>query len=265
MEQSPQMRLPPLQDPPIHEVVCGFHFAPTNLTMLDFGVYWEGRRQDFPRHEIHPLLLDTSRPLRLSQMNDARVWMVSNDDSFVVQMQRDQFFVNWRRRGTAYPRFSIHGDGNPGVKARALGELKRFCDFVFQRTGKPVAIKQLTLTKVDLLEEGVHYGDMDELYGLMPITRVFKDVLDAAPTNLALNMNEQQAGGLTVLSLAMDAGKLRLETQHMFAPPKDDNLSNGDGLNTALDGANERVNDIFAKLINVERLNAKKEADRVSP
>lgn len=44
-----------LKHPPINEVVCGFIFEPTTLTALDFGDYWEQRRDQCPRYELlHP-------------------------------------------------------------------------------------------------------------------------------------------------------------------------------------------------------------------
>jgi uncharacterized protein (TIGR04255 family) len=78
------------------------------------GLLWERFRAKYPRSEEHPTIesvmefqnvpgvevqvfRETAPPLR--------VWFVSENESDLVQVQRDRFIRNWRGPGETYPRY----------------------------------------------------------------------------------------------------------------------------------------------------------------
>jgi uncharacterized protein (TIGR04255 family) len=113
-----------LSSPPIVEVICGVFFSPLpNFDPVVAGTYWQQRRADFPGHSIHPAA--GAPPGLVIGTPPLRTWLISsNDGPFVIQVQADRFYLNWRRRGDAYPRFSTEH----GLLERTLREFALFTD-----------------------------------------------------------------------------------------------------------------------------------------
>jgi len=92
--------------PPINEVVCGALFERVEaLRTAHFGLIWGAFNDEFPKTEDRqPLLRGTPDP---SQLTERRVWLLSDDERNILQLQRDRFHFNWRRleSGDAYPHF----------------------------------------------------------------------------------------------------------------------------------------------------------------
>ncbi|MGA7980063.1 MAG: TIGR04255 family protein [Chromatiaceae bacterium] len=232
-----------LARPPINEVICGFIFSPTTLTALDFGVYWDRRRADFPRHELHPPVFDDTT-IQLGPVVDARAWLVSVDEDLLVQLQNDRFYMNWRRRGEGYPRFSDH-DGQPGLKQRAISEFRKFESFASERTSQPLGLVRLELGKIDVLKKGSEYDSTVDLRELLPVTSVFEQISLAEPQQLQLRMAEGNGQARTHIAVVMDSNRVRIETRYTFpfTGELDDDFIR----------ANERVNQVFFGLLNTER------------
>lgn len=232
-----------LKKPPIDEVVCGFVFEPLPLSSLDFGVYWDQRRADFPQHELQPPVLDGSS-IRIGAVLDARVWLIGGNDELVLQLQHDRFYVNWRRRGDHYPRFSNY-NGNIGLKQRALEEFAQFADFAEQRSGKRPAVVRLELTKIDILDCGIDYSDMRDLRALLPVTRVFEEVSLSDPQQLQLRLSEAEGETSTHIAVTLDTKRVRIEARHVFPFTGD--------LDANFVNANTRINRVFFGLVVTER------------
>jgi uncharacterized protein (TIGR04255 family) len=94
--------------PPVIEVVCGVLFGSlAKLRTAHIGVFWDSIRGDFPEvMEAPPMLpimegsegtsgiefeLTPTPPL-------PRTWLISTDSKSLVQIQRDRFAFNWRRK-----------------------------------------------------------------------------------------------------------------------------------------------------------------------
>lgn len=232
-----------LNNPPINEVICGFVFDALPLTTLDMGVYWEQRRADFPRHELHPPLLDQAT-IHLGTVLDARVWLVGTDEQFLVQLQNDRFYVNWRRKGEEYPRFSS-SEGRVGLKDRAIEEFRRFSRFAVSRTGHALTPTTLELTKIDVMDREIAYSDMQDLQSLVPVTQVFNAISLTDPQQLQLRLSEGEGETSTQIAVVMDTKRIRIETRHLF-------LHSGD-MEADFIHANERVNEVFFGLVDTKR------------
>lgn len=225
----------PLQNPPIQEVICGFLFESAAVDVLDLGVYWDLRKNDYPFKEVHPALNESVIQLGTPTM---RAWLLSQSAEFVLQLQHDRFYLNWRNKGTEYPRFS---DPVTGLKHRALEEWQQFGDFVSSRTGAPINLTRIELAKVDVLVRGKHWNDMADLCNLMKVAKVFQDVQAGEPTGVHLRLSEGDAMDTTVVSIDMLKGAVRLETRVISQLRVD--------LETTLTNANKKLNTLFFGLI----------------
>ncbi|GAB4568134.1 MAG: hypothetical protein Tsb0020_21230 [Haliangiales bacterium] len=228
-----------LNKPPIEEVVCGFVFASQPVDTMDFGVYWESRRREFPSHEVQPAILDGGAVLQMGAL-PMRSWLVSNDGSRVLQLQHDRFLMNWKKRDGEYPRFRDHNNRH-GLRSQAIEEFEQFAAWLTQRTGQSVQPSRYELTKVDVLKKGEHYDNIDQLGELMSVAKVFADIQVTDPQLLHLRLVETHDQATTNLQIVVNQDRVRLETRHLFP-------ANGDMV-TAFDTANRRVNDVFFGLL----------------
>ena len=99
--------LPKFEKPPVIEVVCGIQFEPlTSLLAPHLGVLWERYKQDYPHcREVAPLAPVLERfeglPSVELQLSDTpplpRTWFIHQDETGIVQVQRDRFLHNWKK------------------------------------------------------------------------------------------------------------------------------------------------------------------------
>ena len=236
---------PRLPAPPISEVICGFMFEPHDgLDALEFGVYWESRRGEFPKRELHPPLFDGGGVFQVGA-SAVRAWLISEADDFLIQLQPDRFYVNWRAREADYPRFGDH-DGQVGLKTRALAELRRFSDFAHARTGRRLVLKRVELAKIDVFQRGLHWSTLEDLGAILQVARVFEDIQASDPVQLQLRLTEPEGDGATVVSFAVGDKGARLESR-VIQPATDD-------LDAGLDRANRRLNQVFFGLVSRDQL-----------
>ncbi|WP_300395135.1 TIGR04255 family protein [Henriciella sp.] len=112
--------LPDFLNPPINEVALGVQFgAIPNFTSVGLGEVWSLFQHELPAIQEHPPLAPQfetfggaspghSVQFRVgSAPAENRLWFISEDESHLVQFQKDRFLTNWRKRGGngEYPRF----------------------------------------------------------------------------------------------------------------------------------------------------------------
>lgn len=243
---------PSLRHPPIDEVICGLVFKPiAGLDPLELALYWQQRRADFPKKQLHPALLEPGRFVAgpLAQ----RVWMISEDDALVLQVQTDRFYLNWRARGGTYPRFGDH-DGETGLATLYRAELERFSVFMESELGAVIEPLRLEVAKVDRIRCEVHWENLEDLEKVLPVVRVLRQMHVAQHPSFAMRVVDQrESGALTVAVTSEKAadgeiGVVRLESQCNIS------LGSLDQLQTALASANRELNQAFFGLIPREQL-----------
>lgn len=136
--------------PPVNEVVCGVVFeALPWMSTAHLGLLWAQYGEEFPQTQDRLPIGGPTMSLAVVDGQPvpppARVWFVSEDDRRLVQVQRDRFHFNWRRRDPSdeYPRFEA-------VYAAFRRHLDGFRDFVGQ-LGDFVPT-QLELTYINVIE-----------------------------------------------------------------------------------------------------------------
>lgn len=226
---------PKLERPPIDEVACGFFMKPLPLSPLEFGIYWNQRRADFPKREVHPAIIGGAA-FHIGAP-PTRAWLISAADDLLVQIQADRFYTNWRRRADVYPRFS----GSDGLLARALREYEAFGEFCLEACNVRPTVTRLELTKIDVLRKGESFADLQDLKRLLPVARVFDAVANSPTTQLQLRLVERAEADEVNVTVTVVDEAATIETRHAFAP--------GDDVREAFLRANKRVNSVFFGLL----------------
>lgn len=110
--------LPDFNSPPIDEVVVGVQFESIeDFAGAHVGLFWNSIREEFPAVENQPWMntpiesFDEDvppqpQPIVLTGATQSRTWLTSADETYLIQVQDNCFFLNWRRRNEAdYPHF----------------------------------------------------------------------------------------------------------------------------------------------------------------
>lgn len=126
--------LPSYRRPPVTEVVYGVAFAPLPLLAPHTGLYWSKIRDSFPKVQHAAPVGPLPHEFELGNLPLPRIWFVSEDDNYIVQVQSNRFLFNWRivRPDDVYPRFEVVQKGfkrnfalfEEFVKSNDIGELE---------------------------------------------------------------------------------------------------------------------------------------------
>ncbi len=95
------------ENPPVNEVVISTYFNPplSDFRNEHIGLFWERIRGEFPivRQQFPvgiglEFAADEPSPM-------PRYWFIAGNDINLIQIQKNAFIFNWRRRNKDYPRF----------------------------------------------------------------------------------------------------------------------------------------------------------------
>jgi uncharacterized protein (TIGR04255 family) len=118
MRQRPDS-LPDYRNPPIDEVVIAVQFAPIEgFSENNINEFWRTVRERYPIAQNQPRLegpiesLDEAPTAPVIQFQvpippQGRMWLISETDDFLVQIQNSRFMQNWRRRQVPYQHFDL--------------------------------------------------------------------------------------------------------------------------------------------------------------
>ena len=239
---------PKLEQPPVVEVVCGVVYeAIPQIDPFLLGLYWKQREPFFKQRLLQPPLLDATDMILGQGIGPVRSWLVSKDEVFVVQVQADRFYLNWRRRKDDYPRFNDPATNKPGLLSRFLDEFKQFSDFVTKEIGASFKIERLQLSKIDHFVESRDWEGMADLAKLLPWLSPFEKFSSTKTPEVTLSFSEDSGNSALRVSMNMlkpgDASRrvLRLDTQ-IVAPCTSD-------LATDFRNCNRELNRVFFDLV----------------
>ena len=95
------------RNPPINEVVVSTYFNPplSDLRSEHIGLFWKEIKQDFPVVSQQPpvgnrLDVGSGEPFPMP-----RYWFIADNEINLIQVQKNAFMFNWRRRGKEYPKY----------------------------------------------------------------------------------------------------------------------------------------------------------------
>lgn len=246
-------RYPHLSRAPIRELICGlrFHRFP-ELDSIAHGLFYERVRSEFPSYQVQPPLNHGQLELLLPP-GRTRAWFISEDDTFVLQLQDDIFYLNWRRRDSDYPRFHDE-DGRAGVLSRFSSEFSRFADFCVEEFGREPLPAGLELGKINWLVEKEHWTSLTDLLEILPpLEQLAPFTNDEAPdfnVRIAKRLAENEGSLLAVLQTMMVEGEgsqpqriINLELRARFG------LEPSDEPSQVFEGMNNSINAVFDALI----------------
>lgn len=102
--------LPSYKNPPVNEVVCGMRFHPPGkLLVPHIGLLWDKFRDEYPIiQHAHPIASATGlTPVDIKTgLPLPRIWFINKSEDQLIQFQFDQFYFNWRRKQSDYPRYN---------------------------------------------------------------------------------------------------------------------------------------------------------------
>jgi uncharacterized protein (TIGR04255 family) len=168
---------PSFKDPPLAEVVCGIQFRPlTEFQAPHYGIFWEQIRKDFPRcRTVTPLAAGQDLQLQANEPTEItlqvlanapdmpRVWFISNDDTYLVQLQPDRLLLNWRE-GPArapYPRFET-------IIGRFQKIYETFNEFLALNSLGDLALLNLELTYINHIRFGAGFESFSDIGEVFP-------------------------------------------------------------------------------------------------
>jgi len=110
---------PAFDRPPVAEVTLSVQYTPLlNMTAVHIGKLWEMWALDYPQTEEHdelgplpdeavPSHLAPSFHISIRDRPLPRTWFLDSGGEHVIQVQRDRLVLNWRRRESGFPHYSL--------------------------------------------------------------------------------------------------------------------------------------------------------------
>jgi uncharacterized protein (TIGR04255 family) len=203
--------------PPINELVIGIHFEPIlELKSQHIGMFWDSVREMFPICEqqaphvipaegmtgapsFPPLAPGEIFPLQ-------RFWFRSNEHPLLIQVQRDAFWLNWRRASDGeYPHYEI-------VEESFWREFTNYKDFVQSIGGTLEVVSRRELTYVNLISHNAFSSGPGEFAKVIPAVTGFTEMQTGNRKFVGCNASvTYQLNDDLVIDAAVKTGK-RLDT-----------------------------------------------------
>lgn len=158
-------KLPSYRNPPLTEVACGLKFQPLEkLTIPHVGVFWESLRKDFPNvQHAAPLGVDEGTIDRTTNLPVPRIWLINKADDRLLQIQRNMFFYNWRRRQASkpYPRY-------PSIVKQFRRRFSSFIDFLGENDLGSISPIECELAYINHIPRGEGWDSIDGISRILP-------------------------------------------------------------------------------------------------
>ncbi len=193
-------------NPPINEVVCGILFKSLeDLRAAHFGLLWEKFRPDFSITEDQNIILPLPTDV-ISLSNKVplpRVWFIHKNENAVIQVQRNHFLYNWRKRRPA--------DEYPGYQ-QVIKDFEHYKS-VFEKFLEEEKIGSINairyeMTYIDLLPCGEGWETLNE------IDKLLSDVFSPDARNSLLKHHITNINWQTVYTLPENRGTLKILIQN---------------------------------------------------
>ena len=183
------------ENAPLEEVVCGVQFAGIKWSDIHFGLFFtklEGRYEQTQRRP-HISLFD-SPPKDLPQIQlvteieTPLLWYETTKSPFLLQIQEDAFFLNWRRQsGTfVYPHFRTRHGGDEGVWDRFIHEWNVFRNFCEEQEIGTPEVRACHLAYIDHMVHGEAWNAPVDLVKLIRPVEGLKNLESLSVVNMTI-------------------------------------------------------------------------------
>jgi uncharacterized protein (TIGR04255 family) len=168
------------KNPPINELVIGVYFNTPllNLRVEHIGLFWHAVRDTFPKvSQTTPIVGQAPQAAFELAPGEVyplpRFWLTSADDTMLVQLQRNAFLLNWRKRDQVYPHYET-------VKTEFDRAYGVFAEFVRETVRQEFAIEATELTYINLMSADEHWSGVKEVATVIPSFRPVEVGVDGA-------------------------------------------------------------------------------------
>ena len=152
-------------NPPVSEVVVATYFNPPLLDLRSehVGLFWSQIQKDFPTVRQQPPVGIAPSVFTDEIVPMPRYWFIAEDEINLIQIQKNAFMFNWRRRKDKYPRF--HEDIKPAFD-KYYG---RFTEFVRAETDtENLTIDLCELTYINTVERCDYWAGRQDTTKVIP-------------------------------------------------------------------------------------------------
>jgi uncharacterized protein (TIGR04255 family) len=214
---SKQLTLPEFENPPVSEVAISIEFQPlTGWRGPHAGLYWSRINREYPQTEVVPplssqlerfdegLFQAPAVQIEMMRPDASRVWFVGDPPTYLVQIQRNRFIVNWRKvtGDEIYPRYDKE------MRPRFLREWQRFQQFVSEHNLGAIDVAQCEITYVNDILRGEAWNSFAESLTLLA-NWTPRGTINFLPPPETLTI----AGAVR---MPEDRGRLHFATQHVI-------------------------------------------------
>ena len=231
--------------PPLDELVIGSYFPPIEqLQAQHIGLFWATIIDDMPTCQQQPPLAEIFQS-EAEVFPLPRFWFINRDDSIVVQLQRNAFITNWRKRGeeAIYPHFE-------GVKEFYDKKFSQFTNFVGKRLDYEMnQVASLELAYINFIPTNDAIADLAKMIPGLTLLRVPKEIGTVKGFSATYGINVSTDIAVTV---KIDSGKratdskdgvrLELRARGLPEPPEWPSAASW------FDRAHDYISDLFLNL-----------------
>jgi uncharacterized protein (TIGR04255 family) len=188
------------ENPPISEVVIGIYFDREipPLRSEHVGLFWGQVRQDFPNiQQQTPVAAPALQPFQQIFISSdswmPRFWLEASDDSTLMQIQKNAFLFNWRKKETDYPHFDA-------LKAAFDKNKKRFFKFLSDELSEAEPKAQLAeLNYVNVIDSCEYWKGPQDTANVIPRFRLpIPEGSEMEPSDFHQATSQQLAADLTL-------------------------------------------------------------------
>ncbi len=151
------------KNPPINELVIGTYFNPPlfGLHAEHIGLFWSKIREEFPHiSQQAPIGTIIEAPGDVFPL--PRFWVTSEDDATLLQIQKNAFLLNWRKRDADYPHYDI-------LKSKFDKYYMYFKDFLnSESVATNIGIEVCELAYINLITENDYWKGVGDIAKIFP-------------------------------------------------------------------------------------------------
>jgi len=155
--------LPKYKNPPVNEVFLGISFTPLQkMKAAHTGLFWNIVKKEFPKCEHAPVLGNIDEVIEPEiGLLVPRIWLINKEDDNLIQIQKNKFFFNWRKREKNYPHFD-------DISIMFFENLKKFSDFLSTNDLGSIEPNNFELTYINNIPKGEGWDDIKLIGKLIP-------------------------------------------------------------------------------------------------
>ena len=193
--------LPKYKNPPVNEVILGITFNPIiKMKAAHIGLFWNKIRKNFPKCEQAPVIGDINEIIEPETgLPVPRTWLINREDDHLIQLQKNKFLLNWRKREKNYPHYN-------DISELFFEQLNNFYSFISENDLGSIDIRNYELTYINNILKGEGWDEIKQLGKLLP------DIVWREDSNRFLN-NPEALIWQSVFTFPDNKGKLVAKIQ----------------------------------------------------